>query len=136
MRKSALRGIEQYLPQFRTSGDWFTYIYALQRGSICYSNNKLNYQRRHKKSIIATNVASYVHFDDHLVILEYILKNFDLSPEALSRSIDFLNLSYKNILAPLTGFPDMFVDPRYEERVAELARNGYGAGPVTENTGG
>ena len=136
MRKSALRGIEQYLPQLSTSGDWFTYIYALQRGSICYSNNKLNYHRRHKKSIIATNVASYVHFDDHLVILEYILKNFDLSPEALARSIDFLNLSYKNILIPLTGFSDIFADPRYKKKLAELALNGYGAGPVPITTGG
>jgi glycosyltransferase involved in cell wall biosynthesis/2-polyprenyl-3-methyl-5-hydroxy-6-metoxy-1,4-benzoquinol methylase len=135
MRKSALGGIEQYLPQFTTSGDWFAYIYALQCGSICYNATKLNYYRRHEKSVIATNAASYVHLDDNLVILEYLLKNFDLSPEAKSRSIDFLNWLYKYILTPITGFPDIFTDPRYREKLAVLTRDGYGTGPVPVKAG-
>jgi len=121
MRKSALTGIEKYLKQFKTGGDWFTYIYILKKGKICFSFKKLNYHRRHRKSIIARTAASYEHFDDHLKIINFIVENFQLTRSQLEKSLTFLNQEYIKLLSKRVGYKRIDEDPRYSEKI-ELIR--------------
>ncbi|MFX1294520.1 MAG: glycoside hydrolase family 99-like domain-containing protein, partial [Promethearchaeota archaeon] len=122
IRKSALLGIDKYLQKFKTSGDWFTYIYALKNGKICFSSKKLNYHRRHKKSIIATTAASFGHFNDHLEIIMYVVDNFRLTENQLAKSLEFLDKEYIKLLSKRTGYKTISEDPRFSKKIKRIPK--------------
>ncbi len=81
MRKSALDGIDRYLKEFTSTGDWLTYVYVLSSGGISYVSEKLNYHRRHDNSIIHTVMHEPKLLKEIILVSRYILKKYEISDE-------------------------------------------------------
>lgn len=81
LRKSALDGVEEYLKDFTSTGDWLTYVYALSSGGISFVSEPLNYHRRHSGSIIHTVMHDPKLLKEIILVSRYIVRNYKISDE-------------------------------------------------------
>ncbi len=84
-RKSATKGIEKYLNDYQTVGDWFAYIYIIMQGKVNYSAEALNGHRRHGKSIIACQEKSALFAKEIMMIKTYLMDNFEYGDKQLNK---------------------------------------------------
>lgn len=95
LRKSALSGIEEMLPNFRYSGDKLLYIYMLRSGSVSYVSEPLNGFRRHELSVTKTRNKSDEVLKENLNIRAYVADNFPISRSHIPLLDKFLDSDYK-----------------------------------------
>ncbi len=77
-KKTALNDIHIEFQEYKIFFDWIMYVYVLRKGKVSYCNEKLNYHRRHKDSVIEKNRKSVAYYEDIINVKLYILRNYDL----------------------------------------------------------
>ena len=68
---------------YRSDGDWFAYVAMLRQGSVAFCPEPLNHYRRHRGSVIASNLQRVT--DEMFRIHSWILSWARLSPYTQSR---------------------------------------------------
>ncbi len=76
-KKHDVSGILSDLTGYKVAGDWFFYIWILQKGKIFYNSKPLNYHRRHDNSVTKSE-NKQLHYNEVLQIQDYVIKNFDI----------------------------------------------------------
>lgn len=112
IRKTALENIEQHISQYTSTGDWFVYIYVLQHGNIAFCSEKLNFHRRHSKSIIQRVMHEPKLLKEIILISKYTYDNFEISKEDIKLLIKRFN-DYYNLLPNRKA--NLFEDNEFKE---------------------
>ena len=66
------------LVQFKIAGDWFFYVWLLQKGKISFNSKSLNWHRRHDRGVTLSENAQR-HFDEIVRMQEYIKERFEIA---------------------------------------------------------
>lgn len=85
------------LTKFKVAGDWFFYVWLLQKGKIAFNAQSLNLHRRHKKAVTISENAQR-HFDEIVKMQEFICKNFPISEITKTKVMDYRKTVKKYLL--------------------------------------
>jgi glycosyltransferase involved in cell wall biosynthesis len=96
-KKVDLKEVLNKLVEFKIAGDWFFYVWILQKGKICYHKESLNYHRRHSNSVTIGN-KNKLHFEEIVNMQEFIIKQFDIKDEKILKKIFEYRKKVKKIL--------------------------------------
>lgn len=89
-KKYEISEILDEIIQYKIAGDWFFYVWLLQKGNISFNPESLNCHRRHDKGVtISENTQK--HFDEILKMQEYIRDNFDISDTTINKVQSYRN---------------------------------------------
>jgi glycosyltransferase involved in cell wall biosynthesis len=72
------------LVQFKIAGDWFFYIWLLQKGKISFNSRSLNCHRRHDKGVTLSENAER-HFEEIVRMQEYIKERFEIDENTVKK---------------------------------------------------
>lgn len=70
--------------EYSIAGDWFFYIWLLEKGDVYYSNLVLNSHRRHLNSICAMN-KNKKHYEEIVRVQNYVKDKYQLKPEIIEK---------------------------------------------------
>ena len=76
--------LRRTLEGMHIAGDWYFIAHALKNGHISYNAKKLNYHRRHSKSVIGKTIQDKKiqdFFKEFYMVQKYIFSNYDLDSE-------------------------------------------------------
>lgn len=119
-RKSALTGIEEFIPDYRVFYDWILYVYALRNGKICYDSECFNYHMRHSDSIIAKKRQSSSFYKDLFAVKNYIIDHYKI-PKYIMREMLFeIDRDYRQYGCRGYDSPDIMDHPILANRYTEL----------------
>jgi glycosyltransferase involved in cell wall biosynthesis len=76
-KKLDIEEIKDQLQQFNVAGDWFFYVWILQKGNIYFNPKSLNFHRRHTNSVTITN-EKLIHYKEVVSMQNYILNSFEV----------------------------------------------------------
>jgi glycosyltransferase involved in cell wall biosynthesis len=87
-KKIDMTGILDELIKFKNAGDWYFYVWLLQRGNIYFVSESLNIHRRHRKSVtLKENPQS--HFDEIRAVQDYIISHFDVDETNVKKALRY-----------------------------------------------
>lgn len=89
-KKYDISEILDELVKFKIAGDWFFYIWLLQKGNISFNPKSLNFHRRHDKSVTLSENAQK-HFDEIVKMQEYIRGRFDITDDTFKKVLNYRN---------------------------------------------
>ena len=95
LRKSCLSNIQMDFTATRYCGDWLFWIKLTEVGNVIVLHEKLNYFRRHQKSVTFISDGSEKQMDEKLLIFAYMWKYHQFGGYRNSLSKGYL---YKEIL--------------------------------------
>ena len=72
------------LVEFKVAGDWFFYVWLLQKGKISYTAKPLNLHRRHDKGVTLSE-NTQKHYNEIVRMQDYIIKNFNISDDTIKK---------------------------------------------------
>lgn len=87
-KKCNISEILNELVEFKVAGDWFFYVWLLQKGKISYTAKSLNLHRRHDKGVTLSENAQ-MHYNEIVRMQDYIIENFDIDDDTLKNVYDY-----------------------------------------------
>jgi len=87
-KKVDITGILPELTSYKVAGDWFFYVWLLQKGKVAFFTEPLNYHRRHHKAVTQSEDAKN-HFNEIVKMQEYILDNFTINKTTYAKIIHY-----------------------------------------------
>lgn len=79
-RKIDTAEIENEIIQFKIAGDWFFYVWLLQKGKVAFSPRSLNFHRRHTNSV-TTSEKNTLHYQEVVDMQDYIIARFEVAED-------------------------------------------------------
>lgn len=76
-KKYDITEILDELVQYKIAGDWFFYVWLLQKGMISFNHKSLNCHRRHDKGVTLSENAN-LHYEEIVKMQEYINRFFEV----------------------------------------------------------
>lgn len=70
--------IENEITQYKIAGDWYFYVWLLQKGKLAFHHHSLNYHRRHSNSVTKSE-NNLMHYQEVVQMQDYIINRFDAS---------------------------------------------------------
>ncbi|MCX6251662.1 MAG: glycosyltransferase [Bacteroidetes bacterium] len=119
IRKSSILNINtNELFSYRCCGDWYIYMNSIKVGKIAYNSLSLNYQRRHKNSVVGKSVNSASEtIPEYFRIHKFAIENFFLEKETFEKQADFV---LRDLRGLWPGVKDKVYDGLYD--IHELQR--------------
>ena len=87
-RKYDISGIVDELSSFKVAGDWYFYVWLLQKGRISYSARSLNLHRRHNDGVTLSENAQE-HLNEIVRMQDYVMEHFDIDDAAREKVLDY-----------------------------------------------
>jgi glycosyltransferase involved in cell wall biosynthesis len=84
-KKVDVSSILEKLTNFSVAGDWFFYVWLLQRGDIAYTQKALNIHRRHSNSV-TTALNKKKHFEEIVYMQDYIAELMKLEKQNVDKA--------------------------------------------------
>lgn len=94
-RKTALEGIENYIPKLKVFYDWLMNAYALRGGFICYVPATENFFYRHGQSIIAKERKTAAFYEDLIMVKDFIIDHFDVPDHLIQEVLYEVDRDYR-----------------------------------------
>ena len=76
-KKTPIQNILDELTKFEIAGDWYFYVWILEKGKICYISESLNYHRRHSNSVTIGSKGQ-VHFKEIVKMQDFIINKYKI----------------------------------------------------------
>ena len=87
------------LIKFKNAGDWYFYVWLLEKGDIYFVSESLNIHRRHRNSItLKENPQS--HFNEIVAVQEYILGHFNVDETNVIKALRYRDYVKKHLFGP------------------------------------
>lgn len=80
---------ETSVTKMRMCGDWLFYLRAMRGGLVAYSNEALNFHRRHTGTVTHGMEGSPRYFDEFATVRSYVSRNYRLNDAAIARVEEF-----------------------------------------------
>jgi glycosyltransferase involved in cell wall biosynthesis len=93
-KRSAVRGIEPMLSNFRFCGDWLLYAHILADGKAAYIADSLNSFRRHGGSVTERSQRGIGYLRELAAIRAFICSHYPMHPRQLERMNLFLDRDF------------------------------------------
>lgn len=77
-KKFDISEIENEITLYKIAGDWYFYVWQLQKGKLAFHQHSLNYHRRHTNSVTKSE-NNMLHYREVVQMQDYIIKRFDVS---------------------------------------------------------
>lgn len=87
-KKFDISEIVDDLVKFKIAGDWFFYVWLLQKGDITFIAESLNYHRRHAKGVTLSEDKNR-HFNEIVKMQDYIIQRFDVDSLTFDKVIEY-----------------------------------------------
>ena len=87
-KKCNISEILNELVEFKVAGDWFFYVWLLQKGKLSYTAKSLNLHRRHDKGVTLSENAQ-MHYNEIVRMQDYIIENFDIDDDTLKKVFSY-----------------------------------------------
>jgi glycosyltransferase involved in cell wall biosynthesis len=97
LKKVDISEILEEITSYKVAGDWFFYVWILQKGKISFIARSLNIHRRHSQGVTISENARN-HFDEIVRMQEYILQNFTISDGTRMKVLDYRKYVKKYLL--------------------------------------
>jgi glycosyltransferase involved in cell wall biosynthesis len=110
------------LRNMRIAGDWYFIIHAIQGGHVVYNSRKLNFHRRHSKSVIAQTVSDkriQEFFHEFFLVQRDIIKSYCLHPDFVHKWEGYLREQW-NDFSGGRPFPEISVYYPFEAMKREI----------------
>jgi glycosyltransferase involved in cell wall biosynthesis len=124
-RKDALSNHFDYPYQWLYAGDWFTWINILEKGSIYFVKEKLNYFRTHENTTrhYDTFKKMFKRVEEEYQLIAYVVKHFDIERESIRRAhynlLEQWIKNYTNGFVPSKQFRRLYkLASKYDARVS------------------
>jgi len=76
------------LLKFKITGDWFFYVWMLQKGKISFVAKSLNLHRRHKDGVTLSE-NKQLHFGEIVYMQDYIMHHFDIDENTVLKTLQY-----------------------------------------------
>ncbi len=83
-KKIDMSEIMDELSTFKVGGDWFFYVWLLQKGNISYTPKPLNRNRRHDQNVTKREDKA-LHYEEIVKIQNYIMNQFVLDENVIQK---------------------------------------------------
>jgi hypothetical protein len=88
------------LIKFKNAGDWYFYVWLLEKGNIYFVSESLNIHRRHRNSVtLKENPQS--HFNEIVAVQEYIFSHFDIDEKNVKKALQYREFVKKHFFGPI-----------------------------------
>jgi glycosyltransferase involved in cell wall biosynthesis len=112
--------ISNMLSTMRFAGDWLFILYLIRGGKIFYSEKRLNYHRRHERSIFGKLLSEKdgqlvdIFLNEYSTCVKYAIETFHLSDDYLVRLKEYLEELWNTFCptAPANEFQKYFNLPK------------------------
>ncbi|MDI6896839.1 glycoside hydrolase family 99-like domain-containing protein [Methanocella conradii] len=99
-KKYDISEILDELTEFKVAGDWFFYVWLLQKGKISYHAKSLNIHRRHTGGVTLSE-NSQKHFDEIARMQDYIMKHFKVDEITRKKVLEYREKVHEQLLGSL-----------------------------------
>lgn len=76
------------LIKFKNAGDWYFYVWLLQKGNVYFVSESLNIHRRHKNSVTQVEDPQF-HFNEIVAVQDYIFSHYHIDETNVKKALRY-----------------------------------------------
>jgi O-antigen biosynthesis protein len=98
-KKIDISEILDNLVRFKIAGDWFFYVWLLQKGDLAFFARSYNFHRRHTKGVTLSENKEK-HFNEIVKMQDYVIQRFSIEPEIVDKVMAYRHWVKDYLLTP------------------------------------